>query len=215
MRCVLFDLDGTLLNTIEGLQQASNEVLTKRGLPTHSVQEMREMVGEGIEILVHRALPEGCRSDVEVQRVVDEVKEAYARVWESGTKPYPGIPELLAQLEERGVDFSVLSNKPDEFTGVMVRRFFPGVKFRQVRGAMDGVPKKPEPDVALLIAREMGYQPGQAVFVGDTWVDIQTGVRAGMRSVGVAWGFRDEPELVQAGAQFIIQNPLELLDKLD
>lgn len=214
MRCVLFDLDGTLLNTIDGLEQATNEVMRSHGYPLHSTKALRYMVGEGMEVLAERALPEELRTAEQVARLVVEVKAAYERCWEAGTRPYPGILELFGELERRGVAFSVLSNKPDEFTQVMVRRFFPTTGFVAVRGALPGIPKKPEPDVAVAMARQMGHAPETGVFVGDTWVDIQTGVRAGMRAVGVRWGFRDEPELMQAGANVVISNPLELLEYL-
>ncbi len=210
MKTVLFDLDGTLLDTIAGLQIALNEVLGLRGLPLHTPQAMRQMVGEGIEVLIDRALPESQRNDATINQIVLEMKVAYDRVWEQGTQPYPGIPQMLAQIQHAGVPCSVLSNKPDEFTRVMVQHYFNDIPFVHVRGSLPGVPKKPEPDVALQIAAMMGGTPEQSIFVGDTWVDIQTGVRAGMKTAGVLWGFRDEAELKKAGATVIVSNPQEL-----
>ncbi len=211
MRCLLFDLDGTLLDTIAGLDRAVNSVLGEMGLPLHSPAALKHMVGEGIDILVTRALPEGMRDAPTVESTTARVKEMYSRTWEEGSWPYEGIPELLAELERRGLDFAVLSNKPDDFTGIMVRRYFPGVRFRDVRGARDGIPKKPDPTAALEIAAGMGYKPADAIFVGDTWVDIQTGKRAGMEAVGVLWGFRERNELLEAGADHMVAVPKELI----
>lgn len=210
MKTVLFDLDGTLLDTIAGLENSLNQVLKARGLPLHGGAALRQMVGEGIEVLIHRALPDSLRDEQTIQEVVLEMKEGYGRDWESGTQPYPGIPEMLRELAAHQIPCAVLSNKPDEFTRVMVHRYFSEIPFRFVRGSLPGVPKKPEPDMALHLVKEMGGTVGESWFVGDTWVDIQTGVRAGMQTAGVLWGFRDLEELQRAGASAIVADPTEL-----
>ncbi len=212
--CVLFDLDGTLLDTLADLAGAMNTMLTERGLPTHPVDAYRLMVGEGVEVLVTRALPEDRRDPQSVAAGVKRMRQLYAEGWGNQTRPYPGIPELVAELGLRGVPRVVLSNKPDDFTRLMIDHYFPGHPFALVRGALPGAPKKPDPTVAREIAAHIGLDPSYFLYLGDSGIDMRTAVGAGMFPVGAAWGFRDREEMLAAGARVIIEHPSELVGLL-
>ncbi len=211
MELIIFDLDGTLLDTIEDLGDSVNEVLRARGLPEHGYAEYCHLIGDGMEMLVRRSLPEAQRDDATVAAVLEEYRAAYGRNWAKKSRPYPGVPELLDTLQSRGVPMAVLSNKPQAFTELCVSQLLPGRPFSPVFGQREGVPRKPDPAAALEIAQIRGADPARTLFVGDTNVDIATGARAGMVPVGVLWGFRDEAELRAAGARHLIAEPAELL----
>ena len=212
---VVFDLDGTLIDSLGDIGDAVNEVLVRLGLPTHPRDTYRYLVGDGLEILVRRALPPESLEDTDVAEVVSLVRREYSTRWTATTRPFPGIPRLLASLRSRGIESAVLSNKPDFATRGIVDELFADHVFAIVRGALDGVPLKPDTSSVLHIVSGLGRTPRQSIFVGDTAVDMATGTNAGMRSVGVSWGFREARELVNAGADHIIGSPLELLDLLD
>ena len=211
IRAVVFDLDGTLINTIQGLADSLNGVLERRGLPVHPVDSFKVMVGEGMENLVWKALPEAHRGSETIQSVCREMSAEYDRQWQRTTTPYEGIPEMLAALAAKGLPLAVLSNKPDEFTRVMVAHYFPEVPFRIVRGALPGVPKKPAPDGAIRIAGEFGIPVDEVMYIGDTNTDMDTGVGAGMFTVGVLWGFRSAQELADHGARVLVARAEELV----
>ena len=212
---VLFDLDGTLLDTIEDLSRSMNATLAEDGLPTVPVERQRLMVGGGVRTYVLRALPEERRGDeAYLEDFTRRFRARYARNWAESTRPYPGIPGLLKELAARGLALAVLSNKPDPATREMVRYFFPEVDFAVVRGAVDGAPIKPDPAPALAIAEKMGLPPHRFLYLGDTAVDIHTARAAGMYPVGVLWGFRSREELAAAGASSLIERPGELLPLL-
>ncbi len=209
----IFDLDGTLLDTIEDLGDSVNEVLRARGWPEHGYGRYRLFIGDGMELLVRRSMPEGAAADAAlVAEVLDEYRAAYGRNWNRKSRPYPGIVELLATLRGRGIRLAVLSNKPHAFTESCVAELLPGMPFERVYGERGGVPRKPDPGAALAIAEELGVAPGRAMFVGDTDVDVRTGSGAGMVTVGVLWGFRGEDELRAAGAGHLVSHPGEILD---
>lgn len=214
-KAVLFDLDGTLLDTVEDLADAMNASLHHYGFPVHPVDKYRYFVGEGMERLTWKTLPETCRSDENVRQCLAKMKEIYGEHWGDKTHPYKGIEDLLAGLESRGLPMVVLSNKPDDFTQVIMAKYFPGYKFKAIFGARPGVPRKPDPTAALDIARDMGIAPGDFAYLGDTNTDMVTAVAAGMYPVGALWGFRDEPELVQSGARIVLAHPVELLKYID
>jgi phosphoglycolate phosphatase len=205
----MFDLDGTLLDTLEDLADSMNAVLAEAGHPVHPLDPYRYFVGDGMENLARRAAPEGT-DDATVKRLAASMSAAYDTNWHNKTRPYPGIPGFLDAVAGLGVPMTVLSNKPDVFTQVVVKHYF-GDRFRFVRGAMDGVPKKPDPAGALAIAEALGVEPGKFLYLGDTNTDMRTGLAAGMHTVGVAWGFRPVEELVGAGARAIIDAPREAL----
>jgi phosphoglycolate phosphatase len=214
-QAVLFDLDGTLLDTLEDLADAVNAVLASLGHPVHAVDAYRYFVGDGVETLMRRTLPAGAAADEAlVSRAVDLQRAEYRQRWHAKTRPYPGVPELLSDLERRGVRMAILSNKPDSFVGEMVRYFFPKARFEVARGAGPGVPVKPDPGSALAVAAEMGIAPEGFLYVGDTNTDMRTALAAGMLAVGALWGFRTEAELSESGAARLIARPLELLKLL-
>ena len=214
-RLAIFDLDGTLIDSIGDLADAMNAVLERIGHPVHPRDNYRFLVGDGIEILVRRALPPEIVDETDIPDVVSLMRQEYSTRWTATTRPFPGIPELLVALQTRNIRTAVLSNKPDSPTRTIVGELFPDNPFAIVRGACDSVPLKPNPTSAREIISELGVSPRQTVFVGDTSVDMATGVNAGMRSVGVTWGFREADELVNAGANHIIDRPLELLRFID
>ena len=206
---VIFDLDGTLLDTLEDLADSMNRALEGMGHPPHPVDAYRVFVGDGVEMLARRALPEASRDRETVARTARSMKEIFGAAWNVKTRPYDGIPELLDTLEERGLKVAVLSNKPHDLTRIAVGAYFDLDRFAAVYGARDGVPRKPDPTAAIALAAELGVAPAECLYFGDTNTDMQTAVGAGMHAVGVTWGFREEPELRAAGAMTILHHPQE------
>jgi phosphoglycolate phosphatase len=213
-RGVMFDLDGTLLDTIEDIADSTNAVLEQMGFPSFDVQDYNEIVGDGIHNQAWRVLPEGHRDDATVDRVVDALRREYARRWADKTRPYDGIPELLSALQGRGFTLCVLSNKDEGFTRRSLERFLADHDFAVVHGARAGVPLKPDPTAALETAEEAGLPPEKFYYLGDTNTDMRTADAAGMYAVGVLWGFRGAQELKENGADALIEKPVELLELL-
>lgn len=210
-RAVLFDLDGTLLDTIEDLADSMNAVLDKFGFPVHDIKEYKYFIGDGIANLVRRALPPESRSEETINCCVDAMRQEYGRRWADKTCPYRGIPELLDGLHARGLKMAVLSNKLDEVTKLVVAKLLPRWKFEFVLGERPLVPKKPNPAAALEIARLMNIRPCEFLYLGDTSIDMKTANAAGMYAVGALWGFREAGELTAGGAKILIENPVDLL----
>ena len=207
---VIFDLDGTLVDTIADLTDAMNAALGECGFAQRTMDECKYFVGDGMENFVRRALPpDRCEADA-VARVLAIYRETYGRTWADKSRPYTGIPELLDALDARGLTKAVFSNKPDEFTKLMVGRLLAKWQFAAVVGARPGIPQKPDPMVALQIARDLNVPPAQCLYVGDTNTDMQTANAAGMYAVGALWGFRSRQELIDNGAKTLIAHPLEL-----
>ncbi len=213
-KAVIFDLDGTLADTIEDLAGSVNRSLRRRGFPEHDFAEYKLMVGEGFRLLVERALPEGARDGRFVDEAAAEAAADYAERCLDMTRPYPGIAELLAALAERGAATAVLSNKPDVLTRKIVEALFPGSPFRIVRGETELFPRKPDPASALDIAAGLGASSSETIYLGDSAVDMRTAKAALFAAVGAAWGFRGEAELRAAGADAVIAHPLDLLEYL-
>lgn len=214
-RAIIFDLDGTLLNTLDDLADSGNATLASLGLPTHKTDAYRYFVGLGIEELTRRMLPESMRDEATVARVFAIMAGEYKKRWKDKTAPYPGVPEMLAELSRRGLPMCVLSNKPQLYTTLAVDAFFPARPFTFARGSRPEVPNKPHPAGALALAAELDVPPGSIVFVGDSETDMKTARGAGMMPVGVLWGFRDETELLGAGARHLISHPRELPELFD
>lgn len=212
-RAVIFDLDGTLLDTIDDIAGSMNSVLRSYRYPTHPVDRYKIMVGDGLEMLVRRALPEES-DDAIVQACVREMEKVYSENWNVVTKPYPGVETMLRYLKGRGLRMSILSNKPHDFAELMVAKLLPGWEFDMVLGARDGVPKKPDPKAALEIAQSLSIDPSQFLYLGDTNTDMRTAVASGMFAVGVLWGFRDAEELLGSGAQALLQKPEDITEIL-
>lgn len=208
-RAVLFDLDGTLADSLGDIGGAMNEALAAHGLPQHSKAAYQQFVGEGIEILVRRA--SGSLDENLIQALIAEYRTCYAARIDVETRPYEGIEQMLDGLVAARVPMAVLSNKRDDFTVELVKRRFGRWPFREVRGERDDVPRKPDPTAAVQIAATLGLPPAACAFVGDTAVDMKTAVAAGMQPVGVLWGFRGRDELLAAGASRLLAHPLELL----
>lgn len=217
IKVVIFDLDGTLLDSIEDIAGATNRVLEARGLAPFSVEETKLLVGDGIAEMIRRAF--GSRgvaalSDADVAGIITDYRREYQAAWRLHSRPYRGIPELLAGLAKRDVKMAVLSNKSHPFTTLMTAELLPEFRFDSVRGAVPGVPLKPDPAPALAIASELGVEPAACIFLGDTSVDMKTATAAGMFAVGALWGFRTADELRQSGAAALIASPAGLLDLL-
>ena len=206
---VLFDLDGTLLDTLGDLAASGNAVLRKRGFPEHSVDAFRHFIGSGMSHLVHLIFPDEAKPEPgdALEAVVADYKAEYAKRWQATTVPYDGIPDILDELTARGIPIGVVSNKAHAFTEQCVSAFLGKWEWQAVIGQRDGIPHKPDPTGALEAARGFGVSPGACAFVGDSGIDMETGVAAGMRSVGVLWGFREAEELRQAGADMLIEAP--------
>jgi phosphoglycolate phosphatase len=210
-KAVLFDLDGTLLNTLDDLCDAANAVLARHRLPTHPSSAYRYFVGDGVEKLMRRALPDEGKDEARLQVCLEDYRAEYGAHWNVKTRPYPGIPELLDELTSCGMKLTVLSNKPDEFTRLCISRLLPQWRFDVVLGARPGVPKKPDTAAVLEIIRRLKLKPADFIYLGDTSVDMQTANAAGMFAVGALWGFRTREELEQNGAQALVATPQDLL----
>lgn len=215
-QAVIFDLDGTLLDTLNDLATSGNEVLSNRGLPTHSTDDYRTFIGNGMSNLVQRIFPEDVRpaDGPETEVALSEYRAAYDRHWRDTTCLFPGIKELLDHLTGEGIPIGVLSNKAHDFTIKCVDAFLSDWKWDIVLGSRDGIPQKPDPAAAHEAAETLGVQLGNCFFIGDSDVDMFTAVNAGMQPVGVAWGFRSVSELTAAGAKVIIDQPMDLVTLL-
>lgn len=213
-QAVIFDLDGTLLDSLEDLADSMNQVLARQSFPVHAAEQYRYFVGDGIAELVRRVLPETQRDAALVAQNIQWMSAEYEQRWDKKTRPYAGIVEMLGELTEIGLRMAILSNKPDAFTKIMVPALLPGWNFAPVFGARPDVPVKPDPQAALEIAAQLGVPPHEILYLGDTATDMRTARAAGMMAVGVAWGFRPVEELQQHGAQRIIHYPTDLLPLL-
>lgn len=210
-RAVIFDLDGTLLDTLDDLADSMNAALAGLGFPQHEVQCYRTFVGDGMRVLAERVLPEAEQSDDLIQACIDAMQDEYEQRWCAKSMPYSGINELLSELETRGIVMAVLSNKPDSFTRKVVEHFFAHADFRKIQGALPDVPRKPDPAGARSFALELDFECTDWLYVGDTDTDMKTACAAEMFPVGVTWGFRDAGELSKFGARELIDSPVELL----
>lgn len=212
---ILFDLDGTLLDTLADIANAANAALLRLNLPTHPVDKYRRFVDDGAGCLAQRVLGQAGGDEKTVERCRQIIAEEYQKCWADNTRPYPGMPELVAELSARGVPMAVLSNKPHDATMRVVEFFFPDKPFRVVRGARPGVPIKPDPAAALQIAAELRIEPQRFIYLGDTDTDMRTAVAAGMFAAGALWGFRTAEELCATGAQTLLKTPAEVITLLD
>lgn len=211
---VLFDLDGTLLDTIDDLADSMNAVLVRLGHPPHSRDAYRYKVGDGIVKLAERSLPETAHTEEAIARCVAEMREEYGRRWAERTRPYDGIVRLLAELAGAGLRLAVFSNKPDALTQATVRHFLPAVRFDVIQGEKAGIPRKPDPSGAVAIARALGIAPERFLYLGDTGIDMRCATSAGMFPAGALWGFRTRQELMENGARLLLPAPLDLLAHL-
>ncbi len=209
---VIFDLDGTLLNTIYDLGEACNYALRKMGFAQHPIPAYNYMVGNGVRKLIERAQPDAdCET---VDKLLALFKEYYDKNCMVDTKPYKGIPELLSTLNESGVAVAVASNKYQAAATRIVRHFFPDIEFVTIQGQMEGRPTKPDPSIVFSVLADHPTPKSQVLYVGDSGVDMETARRACVESIGVTWGFRPATELRDANADHIVSSPSEILDFL-
>lgn len=206
---VLFDLDGTLVDSLADIADALDVVLRELGHPTHSLEAYRRFVGEGARELVRRALPSGAASQLD--DALARYKARYRAHLVEKTRPYEGIPELVAALRARGVPLAVVTNKPHDAAIEVVDWLFDRGTFEIVLGQKDGVPHKPDPTGPRSILRALDVAPSDALFVGDSDTDMRTARNAGMRAVGVTWGFRTRAELEASGAEHLVDHPREIV----
>ncbi len=211
---IVFDLDGTLLNTIGDLAACCNATLEKYNLPTHSTEDYGDFVGNGIMRLVERAIPEHLRTEEMVAAVRKDFVALYSENIAEYTTPYAGLVELLNTLKFRGIEIAIASNKFQAGCEKLAKHFFPNIRFATVLGQRPNIPLKPSPYIIREIIQRTAYTPDRILFVGDSGVDMQTAAASGVDSVGVTWGFRTREELSAAGAKHLIYEPSKLLDLL-
>ena len=214
-RLVIFDLDGTLLNTIEDLGHAANYALEKNGFATHTLASYPFFVGNGVRRLITRVLPEEHRNDATIDRLLKDFREYYDEHCCDCTKPYPGMPELLRDLRDQGVQMAVASNKYDAAVQKIINHYFGDIDFVAIEGQKEGVNVKPDPSVVFAILAKARVPKREVLYVGDSGVDMETARRACVDSVGVTWGFRPEKELVESLAGTIIHQPNDILGLIE
>lgn len=211
IKLVIFDLDGTLLNSLEDLADSCNYLLRKYGFPEHPLDSYRYFVGDGIHKLVERILPEDKRQPDFVEQIFQEMVAYYDLHKEDKTVPYPSIIETLETLQERGVMLGVASNKVNKAMMPLMEHYFPTIKFTAVLGQREGIPVKPHPQIVFDILEMAKVNAEDSLYVGDTGVDMDTAHRAGMKAVGALWGYRDRQELTEHQAEYLIAQPTELI----
>ena len=210
-RLAIFDLDGTLLDTVADLANATNQALAKCGYPTHPTEAYYHFVGNGINKLFARALPEEARNEENVLRIRTHFIPYYNEHNADDSRPYPGIVELLHKLQFHGVQVAVASNKYQQATAKLVAHFFPDIRFAAVYGQREGVAIKPAPTIVNDILSVTGVSRADTIYIGDSGVDMLTAHNAEVESIGVTWGFRDEEELSSNGANHIVHHAEEIL----
>lgn len=215
IKAAIFDLDGTLLDTLKDLASAMNAMLRSLGYPERTLSHHREAVGDGVRVYVTRCLPEQVQGDEAViDEAVKRMRQNYLTAWNVATKPYDGITTLLDGLQKTGVALAVLTNKMHDVACDMMAHWLSDYPFHPIYGERSGKPRKPDPTVPREIAAELGVKPEECAFIGDSRFDVQTGVNAGMLPLGANWGYASREELMQNGAAFVADTPVELLTYL-
>ena len=215
-KAVIFDLDGTLVDSLADLSDSVNLMLESYGFPTHEMEKYRYFVGNGSKKLMERTLPRDKAASAEfVEEALAKYKAIYKEHLLEKTRPYNGVRELLEELKSRGIPLGVCTNKHNDAALTIVKILFAPGTFEEVLGDRPGFPKKPNPATPLEIASHLGVKPDEVAYLGDTSVDMETAVHAGFLPVGVLWGFRPEEELVKSGAKVLLKAPLELLEKVE
>ncbi len=214
-KAVLFDLDGTLLDTLDDIADSANRVLATMAMPVHPLEAYRYFVGDGMMTLIERIVPAERKDPQTIAQVVDAFREDYGSNWQVKSRPYAGILPMLTGLVEKGLQLAVLSNKPQDFTQLCVERLLSDFSFQPVFGQREGVPKKPDPAGACEVAEMLQIAPEQFIYLGDTAIDMQTAKNAGMFAVGALWGFRSKEELLASGAEHLVSSPVDLLHLIE
>jgi len=213
IKLIIFDLDGTLLNTLDDLADSCNYILKKHGFRTHSLDAYRFFVGNGISKLIERAIPEEERNDDFIEKLRKEFICYYSAHAEDKTAPYTGIMDLLHALQDKGIKLAVASNKFIEGTQSLVKKYFGDIQFISVFGQREGIPVKPDPQIVFDIMKDSGIMNKEEIlYAGDTGTDMKTCKNAGIKGIGVLWGFRTKEELKENGAKYIVNNPSEIMD---
>lgn len=210
-RLAVFDLDGTLLNTLDDLAAACNYALQSEGYPVHPHEAYKLFVGGGAYNLIKRILPSESNNAAVIEKVTAVFSAYYSDHAQDYTKPYPGVLEMLERIRAAGIAVAVLSNKPDRYTGVLVKEYFPGL-VDIAYGQREGVPIKPDPTALFEIMKYCGCEKRDCVYIGDSGIDMQTGNSAGVYTIGVSWGFRTKEELEKDGAMLIVDKTSQLGD---
>lgn len=216
IKLVIFDMDGTLLNSIVDLAEACNVMLEKRGFPLHEVKEYQYFVGDGMRKLVERCLPEKEAADSEyVETALRDFLAHYQLHSADHTRPYDGIPELVKELTQKGIGVAVATNKRQDALEILLKKFFPDITWAAAYGQRAGVPIKPDPQVVYDILENTGVPADEVLYLGDTAVDMRTADNAGVKKIAVLWGYRTRQELIDAGATDFADTPAEILEKLE
>ena len=213
-KAIIFDMDGTLLNTLTGLGSSANRVLATGNYPQHKIEDYRYFVGQGAEKLIESILPKNRRSEKNIRDCLNSFIDDYTANWRDEAEPYDKIPEMLDILTGQGIRLAILSNKPHNLTLKCAEELLAEWRFEKIFGQRDGVPKKPNPAGALEIAEQMELLPGDFLYVGDTGIDMETANNAGMFAVGVLWGFRSRDELLKTGASVLLKTPMDILRQI-
>ncbi len=213
-KAVIFDLDGTLLNTLDDLADSTNYALSRFGYPTRTIEEVRQFVGNGVAKLIERAIPEG-KNNPNFEKCLAIFKENYAQNMYNKTAPYNGTIEMLSNLKSKGIKIAVVSNKFDLAVKELCKKYFEGfIDFAAGENEAQGIKKKPAPDTVISVLNEFNFAPEDAVYVGDSDVDIMTAKNSKMPCISVTWGFRDEKFLLENGATILINAPSEIYNHL-
>ncbi|MBC8481406.1 MAG: HAD family hydrolase [Planctomycetes bacterium] len=211
-KAAIFDLDGTLLDTLDDLANSMNYALCEMGFASHPVEAYKYFVGDGLKTETTRALPPDNRGEQTVEKCMKIAREHYSQHWADNTRAYPGIAEMLGFLQDKKIPLAVLSNKPDDFTQLTVGKLLCDFAFEVVQGVSEKVKKKPDICGALAIIEKIGVQPNEVLYLGDTDTDMKTAVSAGMFAVGALWGFRKADELLKNGAKVIVETPRQVIE---
>ncbi len=206
----IFDLDGTLIDSLKDISLCANKVLEEFSLPIHPLEDYRYFVGAGALTLVKNCVPKDLNEE-EIKKVLKRFIEVYDKKLQANTNPYEGIMELLSKLHKKGIKIGILSNKPHEFTVKYVEEFFSEFNIEEIHGQKEHIPKKPDPTAAINIAKSFNIPCENIYFVGDTSIDMKTAKSANMKAVGVSWGFRKVEELIKNGADYIVKKPEDIL----
>ncbi len=210
IKSIIFDLDGTLIESLTSIVSSMNILLAREGFPTHIFDDFRMFVGDGVEKLVKRSFPD--IGEDQIRKYTKDYLDIYIETWREKTLPFKKIPSMLSKFQENGIKMFILSNKMDNLTKIQTAEFFPDIYFNDVRGATTGIPKKPDPGVAIQMLETAGLLPGESIFIGDSGVDIQTGIKTGMITGGVLWGFRSRKELEDNEADHLFEKPEDIIE---